>query len=71
MVKVYNNVRDLREAAGMSQLELARRMGVNPSTVCRWEMQKTVFDTYVLGRLCEIFRVSPNLVISLREEGEA
>lgn len=28
---------EMRERAGMTQAQLADSMGVNPSTVCRWE----------------------------------
>lgn len=30
-------IRELREAAGLTQLELANALGVTPSTVYKWE----------------------------------
>lgn len=32
-----SKIKDLREKAGMTQLELARKMGVKRSTVAMWE----------------------------------
>jgi transcriptional regulator with XRE-family HTH domain len=31
------NLRDAREAAGITQYELAQLCGVRPASVCRWE----------------------------------
>lgn len=35
-----DNLRQARERAGLSQIDLARSMGVNPSAICRAEQGK-------------------------------
>lgn len=54
---------DLREALGLSQAEMAQAVGVNQSTLSRWEGNKAVpkgrrAESYfqVLGRLVEMAR---------------
>lgn len=32
-----NNIQDLRQRKGLSQAELAQRVGVDPSAVSKWE----------------------------------
>lgn len=40
------NIRTLRKARGWSQSELAGKVGVNTSTVCRWEKGKAPRDIH-------------------------
>ena len=35
--KIGNNIQKFREAANLSQSELARRIGMSPSSVSEWE----------------------------------
>lgn len=35
------SIKELRAAAGLTQLELARKVGVTPSSVYNWERGKT------------------------------
>lgn len=44
---VKSAVRELRQAAGISQSELARRLDVSPSVVVRWESrgQRVLVET--------------------------
>lgn len=51
-------IRELREAAGLTQLELAYRVEVTPSTVSNWE--RGIFEPKVsqLRRVAQLFGVS-------------
>jgi putative transcriptional regulator len=63
-------IRELREAAGLTQLEVAYRVGVTPATVSNWE--RGVFEPKVsqLRKLAQLFGVSMDDV-ELVEEGKA
>ena len=50
-------VRELREAAGLTQLELAVRVGVTPSTVYNWESGRSEPRVSQLRRVAEAFGV--------------
>lgn len=48
-----------REAKGLSQEQVANILGVNKSTVHRWETGKRTLDLADLQRLAEIYEVDP------------
>ncbi|MUU10887.1 MAG: XRE family transcriptional regulator [Oscillibacter sp.] len=58
-----NNIRQLREAAGMKQSELADRMNVRPPTVFKWENGIANPTIANLIQLAEIFGVSLDEVV--------
>lgn len=51
-------VRELREARGMSQRELANLMGVNRTTVIKWELGQNGIPCSKLCKLADIFGCS-------------
>lgn len=51
-------IRDLRRSAGMTQLELAVRLGVTPVTVYNWERGKYEPKASQLRALARVFGVS-------------
>jgi transcriptional regulator with XRE-family HTH domain len=36
-VDIHDRIRRWRESQGITQAEMARRVGVHPSAVCKWE----------------------------------
>lgn len=57
---VANNLKRLRKARGVTQTELAKKLGVSLATVQNWEMENTDMTGYSLFMLCDYFNVSPN-----------
>ena len=51
-------IRELRERAGLTQLELANRLGVTPATVYTWERGKFDPRASQLRKLAREFGVS-------------
>ena len=47
-------IRELRERAGLSQAELARRMGVKRPSVIQWELGQSYPTADKLPRLAEV-----------------
>jgi len=51
-------IRELRTARGWSQLELAYRLGVTPSTVYTWEKGRAEPSASMLRKIATVFEVS-------------
>lgn len=56
----------LRKQAGMTQLELAEKMGVTDKAVSKWERDLSCPDVASLPRLAEIFDVSVDELMQAR-----
>ena len=64
-------IADLRRENGMTQLELAEKMGVTDKAVSKWERNLSLPDAGSLPRLAEIFQVSVDeLMQGKAEENE-
>lgn len=51
-------IRELREAAGFSQMDLARQMGVSGPSVIQWEKGRTLPTADKLPRLADLLGCS-------------
>lgn len=58
-----SKIRQLRKQAGMTQSELARKLGVSPSAVGMYEQDRREPDSRILSRLCGIFGVGGDYFI--------
>lgn len=64
-----NMIADLRREKGMTQLELAEKMGITDKAVSKWERDLSYPDISSLAHLAEILGVSVNeLMQSKRDE---
>lgn len=63
-IKVGEFISKARKDKGMTQKELAERLGVSDKTVSRWETGHGLPDMAYLTPLCEIFGVSVNELLS-------
>ena len=57
------NIRMLRDAAGLSQEELAKKIGVSRSAVALWETGRTMPSVFSLDDMSELFGVSDNVLL--------
>lgn len=48
-------IKELREAAGLTQAEVARVMGVDPAAVARWDTGQLLPRAAKLPRLADLF----------------
>ncbi len=63
-------IRELREAAGMTQLELAFRLGVTPATISHWERRRVEPKASQVRAMGRLFNVSMDEIIFEIEEGQ-
>ena len=59
MDKIAKRIEDCRHGKNISQSELARKVGVTPQAVQKWEKAKTVPRGATLRRLADVLGVSP------------
>ena len=65
------NLSSLRRKSGLTQEALAERLGVSRQAVARWEAGETSPDVNVLQKLCELFGVSADGILSGDSEAAA
>ena len=60
----------LRKEKGMTQLELAEKMGVTDKAVSKWERDLSCPDVSSIPKLAEIFSISVDELMQVKEEGK-
>lgn len=63
-----DRIKALRESAGLTQAELARRLGITRSSVNGWEMGLVLPSTALLVELSRTFHVSTDYILGLDSE---
>lgn len=61
------NLKSLRKERGMSQAELAKRLGVNKSLISCYENQERLPSLNVLTKLCYFFNVSMEFFLGIKK----
>ena len=64
-------IAELRKQHGMTQLDLAEKMGVTDKAVSKWERDLSCPDINSLPKLAEILGVSVDELMQIKKEGEA
>lgn len=62
---ICDTIKALRETAGFSQAELAKRLGVTRSSVNAWEMGLSVPTAQYVVDMAQLFHVSTDYLLGL------
>lgn len=62
-ITIAQNIKNLREKRGLSQMELASLLGVSDRTISSWEIGRTEPNMGYVQAMCEIFKVNADLLI--------
>ncbi len=62
--KIGKFIADLRKTHGLTQLQLADKLGVSDKTISRWECGKGMPELSILMPLCEILEINVNELLS-------
>lgn len=65
---LYEKIKDLREKAGYSQAQLAKKLDVTRSSVNAWEMGLSAPTTQYIVALAKLFHVSADYLLDLRSD---
>lgn len=60
-----NNIKAARKAAGITQKELAKRMGVYQKDISRWENNELTPNTLTFAALCKELNASADKILEL------
>ena len=63
-----NRIRELREAGGLKQAELAKLMNCTMVTISRYETGRRDIDSETIRRLCDIFGCTADYLICRTNE---
>ncbi len=58
-----NRIRELREKAGLRQIDVANDTGIDQKTLSNYETEKTNPDSYALIKLADYFNVSIDYLV--------
>ena len=64
--EIGNRIRKYREECGISQVQLAKRLGVSNSRVSNWELGINRPDADTLADICRTLNVSPSDLLNVR-----
>ena len=64
---ICDKIKELREQAGYSQSELAKRLEVTRSSVNAWEMGLSTPTTQYVVALAKLFHVSADYILEIEE----
>ena len=67
-IKFAETLRNLRKEKGLSQLQLATQMFVNPSTITRWENGSRLPDAAMITRLARVLETDIRMLFSAAAE---
>ena len=62
---IYEKIKLLREKLGMTQAELAKRLGLSRAAINAWEMGITTPSTPYVIALAQLFHVSTDYLLGL------
>ncbi len=65
---IYDRIKKLREEAGYSQSDIAKRMGISRSAVNAWEMGLSTPTTPYIIELSKLFHVSTDYLLGIKNE---
>ena len=65
---IYDMIKTLREEAGYSQAQLAKKLDVTRSSVNAWEMGLSTPTTHYVVELAKLFHISTDYLLGLENK---
>lgn len=65
---IYDMIKTLREEAGYSQTQLAKKLDVTRSSVNAWEMGLSTPTTHYVVELAKLFHISTDYLLGMESE---
>lgn len=67
-MELHENLSALRKAKGLSQEDMAEKLGVSRQAISKWENGLTSPEMANIAKLCEILEVTPNKLLGYEED---
>lgn len=58
-----DEIKAVRKKVGMTQTELAERLGVSKGTVAMWELNKRSPSVKMLRKICVVLGTTPDIIL--------
>lgn len=65
---IKNNLIKYRKNAGLTQAQLAQKLGYSDKSISKWEREEGVPDIYILKEIADLYGVTVNDLISEKQE---
>lgn len=62
---IGKKIKEARKGAGMTQKELAEKLGVYAKDICRWETGERTPSLQLFTELCKCLKVSADSILEL------
>ena len=66
-IKIGRFISEKRKSRGLTQAQLAERLGITDRAVSKWETGRAMPDTAIMLELCEILKISVNSLLNGEE----
>ena len=66
-IEINNRLRELRKLNNLTQTQLAEKLKTTQDTISLWELGKSYPDIEYIVLLCQIFNVSADYLLGLKE----
>ena len=63
-IKIGKFIAECRKKNGLTQIQLAEKLGITDRAVSKWENGKSLPDSSIMLDLCEILKISVNDLLS-------
>ena len=67
MIKIGEKIKELRKGKGLTQTQLAVKLKTTQDTISLWELGKSYPDLESVYNLCNLFSVSADYLLGLKE----
>ena len=67
MSKFPERLKELKKDSGLSNMKIAKAIGVGDTTICRWENGKADIKSKELVKLAQFFGVSTDYLVGLED----
>lgn len=67
---IKNNLIKYRKSAGLTQAQLAEKLGYSDKSVSKWEREEGVPDIYILKEIADLYGITVNDLISENQKEE-
>ena len=67
MITISKRIKELRTEVGITQVELAEKIGVNQATIANYEKNRRHPDIQTIKKLCDCFEVSADYLLGFSD----
>ena len=67
-IKIGKFIAECRKAQNLTQMQLAEKLNITDKAISKWERGDGLPDAYIISKMCELFGVSVDYMITPHSE---